>query len=292
MSYVRLLQGPHTFEVRATDALGNSITRSRAFTVDTIGPSITITSGPSGPTSTNPPSWKFTAGADAVAVRCRIDQASYVACSGDYQPTALTQGAHTFEVQAEDSLGNTNTAAAFFTIDTVAPSLSITAGPNGPTNDTTPTFYFSAGADATTVQCRINTGTWVTCSAFYTSTTLSQGNHTFSVRAYDAVGNMASASRSFSVDTVAPSVSIITGPANNGLLVNATSVTYTFSTSGATTVQCRLYITGQAAPVYTSCSSPFTRAITYGNYTFQIRALDDAGNSTIITRTFSNQYLG
>ena len=290
MSYVRLLQGPHTFEVRATDALGNSITRSRAFTVDTIGPSITITSGPSGPTSTNPPSWKFTAGADAVAVRCRIDQASYVACSGDYQPTALTQGAHTFEVQAEDSLGNTNTAAAFFTIDTVAPSLSITGGPSGLTNQNPPQFTFSVGNDATTVQCRVDINTWASCTSPHTTASLSQGAHTFSVRAYDALGNMASVSRSFTVDSVAPVVTITSGPANNSVIYNQSSVTFQFSVSGATSIQCRLYVQGTLIlPSYAACTSPYTRTIGYNKYVFQVRGIDDANNVTTITRTFENQ---
>lgn len=290
MGYIRLTQGPHTFEVRAADALGNSVTRSRSFTVDTIGPSITITSGPTGPTNTNPPSWKFTAGADAVAVRCRIDQASFVACSGDYQPTALTQGAHTFEVQAEDALGNTNTAAASFTIDTVAPALTITSGPNGLVNTNPNTFRFSAGADATSVQCRVDLGAWTTCDNSYTTATLSQGAHTFSVRAFDAVGNLATATRSFTIDTVAPVVTITSGPANNTIIYNQTSVRFEFTVSGATSIQCRLYVQGTPIPPsYTACTSPQTRAISYNKYVFQVRGIDDATNVTTVTRNFENQ---
>ena len=98
--------------------------------------------------------------------------------------------------------------------DTTAPDTTITSGPNGPTNNTAPTFTFS-GRDNVTIanlkyQYRLDSGGW---SAASTSTTanltgLSEGGHLFEVRAVDEAGNVdaAPAHSSFTVDTTKPMV--------------------------------------------------------------------------------------
>ena len=52
-AYTSLADGPHSFEVRATDQAGNvdPTPAARSFTVDTQAPETTISSGPSGPTN-------------------------------------------------------------------------------------------------------------------------------------------------------------------------------------------------------------------------------------------------
>jgi hypothetical protein len=132
----------------------------------------------------------------------------------------------------------------------------------------------------------------VSCTSSYTPATLSNGAHTFYVTVTDAAGNSATASRSFTVDTVAPTVTVTGGPANGSVIYNATSVTYTFTSSGASGTRCRLYITGQTAPSYAACTSPATYSIGYNSYTFQVQAFDAAGNTATVTRTFQNQYFG
>lgn len=102
--------------------------------------------------------------------------------------------------------------------DTEAPTTSITAGATGATNDNTPTFTFT-GSDGQTATAdlrfsyRLDDGAW---SAYQAGTSvtlggamgLSDGPHTFQVRARDAAGNEdpSPAQRSFTVDTVAPTV--------------------------------------------------------------------------------------
>ena len=63
---------------------------------------------------------------------------------------ALSDGAHTFEVRATDAVGNTDTSPATrsFTVDTTAAGHHDQAGPSGPTNDSTPTFSFTADGPA------------------------------------------------------------------------------------------------------------------------------------------------
>ncbi len=64
-SYGPLPDGSHTFEVRATDSVGNTdpTPASRGFTVDTAAPQTQINSGPSGLTKDATPSFGFSSGA-------------------------------------------------------------------------------------------------------------------------------------------------------------------------------------------------------------------------------------
>ena len=72
-TYNGLGDGSHTFQVRAIDGAGNEgAAASRTWTVDTSGPAVTITGGPSGPTSDPTPTFTFTS-ADAVTFNCDID---------------------------------------------------------------------------------------------------------------------------------------------------------------------------------------------------------------------------
>ena len=98
-------------------------------------------------------------------------------------------------------------------VDTGPPRTTITGGPSGVTNDPTPTFSFSSSEGGSSFECRFDSGAFAPCSgpgATHTrSTALSDGSHTFSVRATDPAGNLdpTPASRAFTVRTAAVSVS-------------------------------------------------------------------------------------
>ncbi len=69
--------------------------------------------------------------------------------------------------------------------ETTPPDTSITSGPSGPTNDNTPTWDFSSTEAGSTFECRIDTGAFTSCASPYTPSALSDGSHTFEVRATD-----------------------------------------------------------------------------------------------------------
>ena len=222
----------------------------------------------------------------------------YTGTDTEYGLSSPADGNYSWWVVAKNAGGNTQSATRSFTVDTVAPGVSITGGPSGPTNDSTPTFTFSVSGGATTVECRINSGSYQNCaSGSYTSSALSDGDHTFTVRAEDAAGNAQQRSRSFSVDTVAPSPIIFTNP--NSVEYNLTSVEYEFLTlsfSGETfTYECRLYRTDATVflPAFTACSSPKTYSVTFPrSYRFQVRSVDAAGNrSSPSSHDFDNRVI-
>ena len=287
-----LAPGAHTFEVRATDAAGNTdaTPASRSFTIasdDTTPPDTSITAGPSGLTSDSTPTFSFTSTEAGSTFECRVDSGSFASCTTPFTTTALSDGSHTFEVRATDGAGNTDASPASrtFTVDTTPPDTSITAGPSGTTNDSTPTFSFTSPDSGATFQCRVDSGAFTACSSPFTTVALTDGSHTFEVRALDAAGNvdLTPASRTFTVDTTPPDTSITAGPSGT---TSDSTPTFSFtSTEAGSTFQCRV-----DAGSFASCTTPFTTtALSDGSHTFEVRATDAAGNTDAspASRTFT-----
>jgi hypothetical protein len=112
-TYTGLAAGSHTFQVRATDAAGNTdpTPAQRTWTVDTTPPDTTITSGPSGTVNSPSATFAFTA-SEAATFTCSLDGAAYTACSTPKTYTGLGFGSHTFQVRATDAAGNTDPTPA------------------------------------------------------------------------------------------------------------------------------------------------------------------------------------
>ena len=90
----------------------------------------------------------------------------------------------------------------------------------GATKDPTPTYGFSSDEPGASFECRFDAAPFAVCSGPATHTAASplvDGNHTFEVRAVDPAGNAdpSPSSRSFTVDTVPPNTSIISGPSGH-----------------------------------------------------------------------------
>ncbi len=283
-----LPDGSYFFRVRASDAATNiGVPAVRAFSVDTVAPSSAIDSPALGTTDDQSPSFAFSA-AGAVSFECRRDSEQFAPCTSPKNYAGLTEGPHEFAVRAKDAAGNVDATPAVesFTIDLTNPTLAITAEPGAATNDTTPSFGFSAEG-GTTVHCSLDQGTpiWVPCAATFTSTPLPDGAYTFRVRAVDAVPTHETIeTHAFTVDTVAPDTLIGSGPA---ILTNSASPSFTFSSNEGPSVgfQCR-----RDSESFAPCGSPKAYAgLTDGAHSFQVRAVDVAGNidPTVATSSFT-----
>jgi hypothetical protein len=287
---VSLSDGAHDFDVRVTDAAGNRGADARAFLVDTIAPSATITSGPDGLTNDATPSWSFTVSGDPTVVQCRVDSGAFVSCSSPFTSASLSDGNHELDVRVRDAAGNQGGTSRSVTVDTVAPPISITAGPSGFVSDSTPTFSFASESGAS-FSCRIDAGAYASCTSSHTTPFLSQGSHQFRVRARDAAGNYSSsAARSFTVDTISPSVTILSGPGSGEHLFTR-QVRFTFSVTDTNLVatECRIWVLGNSVPSYTSCQSPMEYPVSGfdTDWRFQVRGRDAVGRSSSRTRTFT-----
>ena len=208
--FTDLGDGNHTFHVRATDAAGNTgPTAERAFTVDASAPTVTIDTHPPALTNSNAPAFTFSSEVGATYA-CRLDGETFAACASPQQYTGLVDGEHTFTVRATDAAGNSGEAAYVWTIDTAPPNTTITLAPPNPSPSPDATFAFTGEAGAT-FDCRLDGGAWATCVSPLTATGLSEGSHTFEVRASDAAGNIGpAAGHTWTIDLPAPMAIYVT----------------------------------------------------------------------------------
>jgi hypothetical protein len=135
-----LADGPHTFEVRATDTAGNvdPTPALRAFVVETILPDTTIDSGPTGTIADRTPTFDFSADEPGSTFQCRIDGGAWASCSMPFTAPSLADGPHTLEVRAIDPAGNVDATPA-------SRSFTVAATPSTPTNPTNPTTPANPG---------------------------------------------------------------------------------------------------------------------------------------------------
>ena len=285
-----LADGPHQLRARAIDPSGNvdpSPAQSETFSVDTTPGATAITSGPTALTNDATPEFEFSSSDPLVTFECEVDGATPAACTSPYGPGALADGEHTFTVVGTDPASNPSPASVTFTVDTAVPETTIDAAPPNPTRDPRPSFGFTSSEASSTLECRLDSGAWEPCNAPYdVADALSDASHAFEVRATDAAGNVdpTPAVSAFTVDTVAPGSTIDSGPPPKDPLATPPPATpdttpeLAFSTGevGAT-VECRLDSFEDSD--WVACSSPLTTGeLIDGDHTFQVRAVDAAGN--------------
>jgi hypothetical protein len=194
--------GQYTLHARATDSLGNTTPAGSpsvsVFTIDSAPPPApTITSQPANPTNQTTASLGFSdsEAGTSLTFMCKLDSGSYIACTSPASYSGLTQGSHTFHVDAIDAAGNVSAPATYtwVVITTPPPAPTITSKPTNPTTSTAATFTFTDSQSPVTFQCQIDSSAWSSCTSPVTYTGLGVANHTFSVRAVDTVGNISTA---------------------------------------------------------------------------------------------------
>src|SRR6185295_6133965 len=126
-----------------------------------------------------------------------LDGGGFTACTSPRALAGLSEGAHTFEVRAVDQATNKDGSPASYswTVDLTPPDTSITSNPPQFTNSTTATFNFtgtdniSAPANLT-FQCKLDAGSFAACTSPTVLNALTEGSHTFQVRAIDQATNV------------------------------------------------------------------------------------------------------
>jgi hypothetical protein len=226
------LEGEYTVSVTDTDGTGTT-TQSQNFWIDLNDPTGSFDVGsPANNTifSSNPGTvlYQFTVsdpnGAPPLAINCTVSgqlAEGPNTCTNSYSfSTSLSgDGNYTFTVNAGDGSGRTMTPLSrSFTIDTAAPSYStlptITPAADehttGYTNNPSPMFVW-ATTDLTSVtyDCWIDSDPTTSCNGatFTALAPLSQGAHVFHVTATDQAGHTNTKTKSFTVDTTAPTFS-------------------------------------------------------------------------------------
>jgi chitodextrinase len=287
-AYSTLTNGSHTFQVRATNPSGftDPSPASRTWSIDTVVPDTSITAGPTGTVAIASASFSFTATEASSIFTCSLDGAAFSSCSSPQNYTNLANGSHTFQVRAADAAGNIDGTPAnrTWTVDTLAPDTTITAGPSGSVNTPSASFSFTATEAGSSFACSLDGAAFSSCTSPKAYSGLTNGSHTFQVRATDAIGNTDSspASRTWTIDTVAPTGVAITAPTNAASVTGQVTISASASDNVGVT-QVSFYADGQL--ISSDTSSPFsitwnTNKVTKTTHTLYVIAMDAAGNTT------------
>jgi hypothetical protein len=217
--------------------------------------------------------------------------------------TANPESGYNFNNWSGDVSGSSSTvsiimngnkvAVGNFSVTLAAPTLSYpSAGKLFITS--TPSFSWSTVADAVKYNLQIASNSSFTTPVKdilvlpseipYMITNLSDGKYYWRVAAVDSSNftGLWSATRDFTIDTIAPSVPILLSPANSGIVRGTPKYIWNAS-AGAKYYQFRtVYYTDPLRPIYTSPVLSTTAFIPpaqkLGLYTWQVRARDAAGN--------------
>ena len=285
--YTGLASGSHTLVTRAVDSAGNaSASTSVTWIVDLVPPgAVTVTGNPAAVTAQTTASVSFNLTGDAVATECKLDAGAWAACTSPFVTGTIGEGSHTVQIRQLDGAGNVGTPTSTTWIVDLAPPTSapvIASGPSGFVTAGQSAFAFLGAAGDETYQCRLDSGAWAACLAAYTTPLLADGAHTLDVRLVDAAANVGpTASRTWTIDTTAPSTAptMATAPSNPN---SDSTPTFAFSGAGAgETYQCRT-----DAGAWVACTSPITLPVLgEGTHTFWVRVIDGAGNTGPATST-------
>jgi Concanavalin A-like lectin/glucanases superfamily len=277
-------EGPHTFAVAATDRLGHTdaTPATASWAVDLTPPTVMITGGPPALGNDPTPTFMFTTGGEPTTIECHVDAAAFAACTSPFTSAALADGAHTFEVRVADAAGNSASASRPFALDLVKPTVVIdTPTPPARTKSTAATFMFHSSSDpGATFECALDLGAFAACSSGKAYSGLAGGQgftHKFRVHAIDAVKNVGDdALYSWVVDTVPPTVTIDSAPADP---TKDTKATFVFHSSEDPGVTFACTLDGATSACATGKSYAGLAGGVGTQHTFSVSATDTAGNA-------------
>ncbi|ATB35487.1 large repetitive protein [Cystobacter fuscus] len=287
-----LANGTYAVKVTTTDAAGNISPESntRTFRVD----------------ATAPPAPVITAPAEGALVNTRINIIMGTAEVGtwvtvyingssvgtapvdsvgnwSFRTAQLADGTYAVTAYATDAAGNDSPVAPerHFTVDASAPETFIVTHPpeSSPTTDAAFTFRAEDASFPVTYQCTLD-GQSIACTESL-ALIVSEGKHTLTVSAVDALGNRDATPASFSwtVDTVAPEAPVVVAPAEGAALESNSPVVISGTAEPDSTVM--LLLDGQEIVVKANAAGEWSYSasgLAPGPYQVTARARDAAGN--------------
>ncbi len=295
-TFAGLSQGSHTATLVAFDLAGHTTAVARSFTVDTIAPSITLSAPAAGYLSTGNVvvTWTASDNNGLARIEVSLDGGAPIALGASATSTTLTgvsDGPHTIRVQAFDLAGSSASDSVVVTVDTTAPTASLTAPTSGQLFGTSSVQLTWTASDATSgidhFEVRLDGGTPINepaGTATYTFTGVSDGSHTLALRAFDGAGNTILASVAVTVDTTVPIASLTT-PAS-GHLFGTSSVQLTWTASDATSGidHFEVRLDGGTPVTVAAGTATYTfTGVSDGTHTLALKAFDRAGNTVLVS---------
>jgi len=292
-----------TLSLKDTDSAGNaSLTSTRSFNKDSIGPELLINSPDESTTLNGSATFGFESNEEFNTPQCSIDAgANWTPCTSNTTTFSqitgfddLDDGEFTLSLKDIDSLSNIGSTSLDLIKDTTGPVLLISSIEDDDTVNGSAVLTFSG--NETDPQCSINEGEAASCTSGETTLSDISGfdeldedaTFTLLITDVDDISNPGSISLSLVKDTVAPEVSI-DSPAESTTLNG--SATFEFSDDEPTAPECSI----DDGENWTLCTSEETifsdiegfDDLEDGEFTLSLKDTDSAGNASLTsTRTF------
>ena len=263
-------------ELKVTDVAGNtSVLALDSFTVDTVAPGVTITSQILSLTRDTTPSFVIDVSELSMVAysgSCSSSMTQVQSGSNEITLNALGDGTYSdCSIQLTDAIGNQGSLYPLgtFRVDTTPPSLNLTTPTTSLVNDPTPSFVFSSSEPGTIAYeggCSSSVAEAVAGMHAITLNHLSDGQYTgCKLRVTDEAGNAeVLALGSFTVDTIAPTITIATAIP---LATNDNTPSFTIHLNEA----------GEAS--YSGACSSTSTSVGIGDNTIVLHSLSDGNYS-------------
>ena len=206
---------------------------------------------------------------------CSLDstsQSAFAPCTSPKSVTNLSEGQHTFYVEAT-ATGVSQPVSYTWTVDLTPPTTQVTGHPPALTNSTTATFTFTSPDSTATFRCSLNGAAPQACTSPVVYSGLADATRSLLIQAVDPAGNVDTQAQPivWTVDSTPPDTML----ANPGNLVARDVAVFSFtSTEAGSTFQCSF-----RNSAFTACTSPDAVDVPgSGAQVFEVRAIDGAGN--------------
>lgn len=294
--------GTHTVYLRVTDMVGLVGEDNATFTIDSVKPTVSISSPANGAMFNVSGITVTWTGSDAASgidrYEVRVGAGDWMTAVGNSKTLSLEDGEHNITVRAFDRAGNHQDATVSITVDTLAPAVAITAPAEGALLNSPSalvTWNITEAGGIATIDLSVDGGAWHPLAAAalsYLAEDLDDGEHTVSVRVRDAAGNQALASVTFLVDITAPTC--VGHPSGDGV-DPGTVITVAFSEAmdrNGTTIT----VAGvPGAVVWDDMNATFTPSapLAYNwRYLVTVEGTDLAGNAMQAAWSFNTTLVG
>lgn len=252
-SYSGLATTGHSFQVRATDPVGNTAV-SDLYTWTVGATPITFEwtnpgSLPSGVTNSSSATFDFLI-TGSTSVECTFDLEVIAACSTPVTRSGLAEGLHSFQIVVDKGLATETKFSYAWIIDTTAPDQPTISAPTGWVASTSAQIVVTAAGTSDALNCTVD-GVATPCSTGVpiSLSGLAEGLHSVTAVASDKAGNISQKQVFWNVDSLAP-VPTVTTPTT---LTGAVSVAFNDEVTGGTTNPVLELVDGTEVPTTRAC---------------------------------------
>ncbi len=289
-----IADGNHDLNYNCVDNATYSTSVSNQFTLDTTGPSITLTAPSNGSLIRNETQLNFTV-TDALAGVSSVwyeFNNTNITLSNPYSITPLTwpDGVNNIRIYANDTLNNLNTVFYTFTVDNTPPVIQIIK-PLGELTNSTINLVFNATDDVSSSLSCTYVATDIFSSALGvplftvdSSNLVSKdiqvntgGSWLISIACKDSAGNIGNAGTAADIDLTAPTVTLNT-PLDNSIF-NYSNLIFEYGATDTNAVkECNLYLENNNNLTDLNSFTNFTQSLAEGNHNWYIRCKDSVDN--------------